>query len=107
QFKVDATKTSNYRLGPESSSVKHPSETNDYSQQGDYELQRDEKVKIHMFTDGSVIEVFVNDKDAFTATILPSDEESTMIDLFATGGTALVEEIEIYRLKSSKNTVQW
>lgn len=103
QFVVDATQSSKYV----SQRQTKPFQIRDYSQYGDYSLDNNQSVKIHIFIDGAVIEVFVNDRDAFTATILPSDRESKIVDLFTTGGTALVEKIQIFELKSSGNTVDW
>lgn len=114
QFVVDASRTSQYLPQTDVESFYngydnsiHPSEINDHSKFGDYLLDNDESVKIHMFIDGAVIEVFVNDRDAFTATILPSDRESNMLDLFSTGGTALFENVQIFKLNSSENEIDW
>src|SRR5699024_7931158 len=98
EFVVDATQTSDYELDSETEKdgALHTSEVNDYSQTGDYKLKNEESVKIRLFIDGSVIEVYIDDKDAFTTTILPSDEESTIVDLFSAGGAATFNNVQIF-----------
>ena len=103
QFVVDASQSSVYSIGD----TNNTSQIRDYSQFGDYDLDRNEKVNIHIFIDGAVIEVFVNDRDAFTATILPSKKESNLITLYSNGGTALFESVTVYELKSSDNKVDY
>jgi hypothetical protein len=48
-----------------------------------------------IFVDASVIEVFVNDRVAFSTRSYPS-AGSTEMDLFAEGGTATASEVNIY-----------
>ena len=70
---------------------------------GDCKLKRNETVKLHLFIDGSVVEGFINDKEAFTTRIFPKFENSNEIEIFCEEGDAKIEEIKIWNLKSSKN----
>lgn len=64
-----------------------------------------------IFLDGSILEVFVNDKFAF-ACVAFSDDNSDLIDVFSEGGTASASTIDIYQIsnnsigKSSKSSFQ-
>lgn len=60
-----------------------------------------------VFIDGSVIEVFVNNRYAFAARCYPANANSNNIDLFAMGGTALASAV-VYNLQpSSMLPVKW
>lgn len=50
----------------------------------DYVLN-DEEVFLHIFVDGSVVDGFINDEDAFTNRIYPSKENSTLVEIFSDG----------------------
>ncbi|MBC7888979.1 MAG: GH32 C-terminal domain-containing protein [Ferruginibacter sp.] len=61
----------------------------------------------HVFIDGSVIEVFVNDKYAFTSRYYPVSANSNTVDLFATGAAATAN-VTTWNLKSfSTLPVKW
>lgn len=60
-----------------------------------------EKVSLHLFIDGSVIEGFINNEDAFTARIFPLNENSTQIELFSDGKNCEVEA-EMWKLNAAK-----
>lgn len=70
---------------------------------GDFKLKKNETVKIQLFIDGSVVEGFINDKDAFTTRIFPKFENSNEIEIFCENGDAKIEEIKIWNLRNSKN----
>jgi beta-fructofuranosidase len=70
---------------------------------GDCKLKKKETVKIQLFIDGSVVEGFINDKDAFTTRIFPKFENSNEIEIFCEGGDATIEEVKIWNLRNSKN----
>ena len=55
---------------------------------GDFELGDDENLRLHVFVDNSVIEVFVNDSRALATRVFPTQSSSNQVDLFASGGTA-------------------
>jgi len=49
-------------------------------------LDTDKTVSFHVFVDGSVVEVFINDKHAFTTRIFPSEQNSNQAEIFSDGG---------------------
>ena len=51
-----------------------------------FKLKEGERLKLHVFVDNSVIEVFVNDKQALATRAFPMSLESDGIDVFASGG---------------------
>lgn len=50
----------------------------------DYTVSGDE-VRMHLFIDGSVLEGFINDEDAFTNRLYPSKKNSTLVEIFSDG----------------------
>lgn len=50
----------------------------------------------HIYIDGSVIEVFVNNKWAFATRVYPVSAESNIIDLFAEGGSATASTVQVW-----------
>lgn len=53
----------------------------------------------HIYIDGSVVEVFINDKYAFASRIYPTSANSNGIDLFATGASATAN-VTVYNMNS-------
>jgi len=70
---------------------------------GKYSLGPNSKVNLRVFIDGSVVEVFINGKDAFTTRLFPLSKESTDVELFAEGGDIELLKASVWRLKSSNN----
>jgi beta-fructofuranosidase len=50
-----------------------------------YDLNLLKPIDFHLFIDGSVVEVFVNDGDAFTTRIFPLKETSNQVEIFTEG----------------------
>lgn len=73
---------------------------------GNYDLKQNEKVDLHIFIDGSVVEVFINNKDAFTTRIFPLHKTSDEVQLFADGKLKLISA-QVWKLKSSENNVRF
>lgn len=65
-----------------------------------YRLKDPRKVNLHLFIDGSVIEGFIDNEDAFTTRIFPLHRNSTQIELFADGEAAV--EAMSWKLESAK-----
>ncbi len=64
-----------------------------------FELLDDEDVlRLHMFLDKSVMEVFVNNRVCCTKVIYP-DEKDLGIELFAKGGSVKVRSLDVWRVK--------
>ena len=55
---------------------------------GSYTIAPGSTIDVRIFIDGSVLEVFVNNKSHFTGRFFPTLANATGVDLFATGGTA-------------------
>ncbi len=60
-------------------------------------LAETETLKLHIFLDRSILEVFANDRIAITARCYP-DPESTSIRLFAGGGQAQLESLDAWQM---------
>jgi Beta-fructosidases (levanase/invertase) len=52
----------------------------------DYTLDVTQPVDFHIFMDGSVVEVFINNEDAFSTRIFPSKKSSNQVEIFSEGG---------------------
>jgi len=66
-----------------------------------YRLDTAKPVEIRLFIDGSVVEGFINNEDAFTTRIFPLKENSTLLELFSNGKTTEVAA-EVWRLKDAR-----
>ena len=66
-----------------------------------YKLNTSAPVEIRLFIDGSVIEGFINNEDAFTTRIFPLKENSTQVELFSDGNTTEAEA-EVWTLRDAK-----
>nr|WEI57638.1 putative GH32 family protein a [Micropterna sequax] len=67
---------------------------------GAYNLDLTQPIELRVFIDGSVVEVFVNNEDAFTTRIFPLKETSTMLEFFVEGGSLDVDG-ELWILNSA------
>lgn len=50
-----------------------------------FALDKDKPVTFHVFVDGSVVEIFINNKYAFTTRIFPSKQSSNQAEVFSEG----------------------
>lgn len=66
-----------------------------------YQVDVFRSVELHLFIDGSVVEGFINNQDAFTTRIFPLKENSTRLELFSDGRTTEVVA-EIWKMKDAK-----
>lgn len=55
---------------------------------------------LHIFYDGSVLEVFINDEKALSTRIYPELPGSIGLDVYAQGGTAILQTLDIWAMKS-------
>lgn len=61
---------------------------------------------LHIFFDGSVLEVFINDEKALSTRIYPELPGSIGLDLYAQGGTGNIQTLDIWAMKNMQdNTV--
>ena len=59
-----------------------------------------EPFDLHVFIDGSVIEVFTDDGKSFAARFFPQNPESNEIDAFVEGGDATFLSLDIWEMRS-------
>jgi DUF1680 family protein/sucrose-6-phosphate hydrolase SacC (GH32 family) len=68
-----------------------------------FELADGERLKLSIFIDKSVVEVFANSRQAVMRRIYPSRTDSVGVRLFATGGDAEVHTLEAYKIAPSNS----
>lgn len=64
-------------------------------------LAVDEPLKLRVFIDRSVIELFANEHACMTSRIYPTRADSRGVKLFARGGSVHVTLLEMWELNSS------
>jgi beta-fructofuranosidase len=63
-----------------------------------FELKKGESLKLRIFVDKSVVEVFANSRQAVARRIYPSRADNVGVRLFSTGGDAKVRTLEAYNI---------
>ena len=66
---------------------------------GPLQLEAGEHLRLHVYLDASVIEVFANGRACITDRVYPADTKSLGIGLFARGGQARLRSIEVWDLE--------
>ena len=66
-----------------------------------FELKDGERLKLRIFVDKSVVEVFANSRQAVMRRIYPSRSDSVGVRLFSTGGDTKVHTLEAYNITPS------
>jgi len=66
-----------------------------------FELKDGERLKLRIFVDKSVVEVFANGRQAVMRRIYPSRADSVGVRLFSTGGDTNVHTLEAYNIAPS------
>jgi beta-fructofuranosidase len=66
-----------------------------------FELKKGERLKLRIFVDKSVVEVFANSRQAVMRRIYPSREDSVGVRLFSAGGDTDVHTLEAYNITPS------
>ncbi len=61
------------------------------------------KVKLHVFLDGSILDVFVNDHYAFSTRVYPTDSNAIGIEAFSTGNTTF-SSLKAWNLNPANTT---
>ncbi|ODR79186.1 glycosyl hydrolase family 32 [Haladaptatus sp. W1] len=72
--------------------------TNDASQTMPIQRAEDGTIRLHVFLDRSVLEVFANDAQCLTSRIYPTRSDSVNVDLFATRKDVVVDSLEVWEL---------
>ena len=65
-----------------------------------FNIADDEMLRLHIFVDRSIIEVFANDRSCLTTRIYPTRTDSVGVNVKATGGSALIKSLDIWDIKS-------
>lgn len=66
---------------------------------GAFSLAPGEPLRLRLFTDRSIVEVYANERAAGTFRIYPSRRDSLGIDLFSVGGTATFRSVNAWELE--------
>jgi fructan beta-fructosidase len=59
------------------------------------------KIKLHIFFDNSIIEVFANDGMTVLTTQIFPDENDNAVELFSEGATTKFETVRLWKLRSA------
>ena len=70
---------------------------------GPFELAEGELLRLRVFVDKSIVEVFANDRQAVMRRIYPSRSDSLGIELFARGGSCQVPLLEAWEMMPSNS----
>ena len=68
---------------------------------GSFDLRRGESLKLHLFLDRSVVEIFANGRTCLTSRIYPTRDDSLGVGAFAKNGSATVTAMDIWELGSA------
>ena len=68
-------------------------------QEATFEINPGEKVYFHIFSDRSIIEVFVNERICLTQRIYPTRDDSQGIELFAIGGNVQIPVLNAWKMQ--------
>jgi beta-fructofuranosidase len=68
-------------------------------QSGPFLLGRGEPLRLRVFLDGSVLEIFANDRFCLSARIYPEGPRSTGLGLYSAGGTAKMVSFEAWQMR--------
>ncbi|RZK90828.1 MAG: fructan beta-fructosidase, partial [Pedobacter sp.] len=67
---------------------------------GDVWLEKNETVKLRIFIDKSIVEVFANDKQCLSVRTYPGRDDSKGVSITAKGNEALLKSIQAWQMKS-------
>jgi beta-fructofuranosidase len=69
------------------------------SQGGPFALGEDETLKLRVFLDASIIEIFANDRACLTSRIYPSRPDSLGLGTFARGDKARLKSLDVWEMR--------
>ena len=78
-----------------------PADTPKDVEAGPFELKEGERLKLRVFVDRSVVEVFANSRQAVMRRVYPSRPDSVGVSLFSIGGTTQVHTLESWNISPS------
>jgi beta-fructofuranosidase len=64
-----------------------------------YAVNQGDTLDLHVFLDGSVLEVFLNEDIVISTHIFPAGQQSTGVDAFVQGGTAQFLNLDVWEMK--------
>ena len=67
---------------------------------GPIKLAQDKPLRLRIFIDRSIIEVFANDRQCLTLRVYPERDDSRGIALFARGGAARLTSLDVWQMRS-------
>jgi len=67
---------------------------------GPFRLRNGETLSLRIFVDRSIIEVYANDRRCLTSRVYPTLAHSVHIGSFASGGTAVMQSLDVWRMDS-------
>jgi beta-fructofuranosidase len=65
------------------------------------------ELRIRIFIDGSIAEIFINDGYAFTTRMFPILQDSDRVEISCTGAEIEVSKVRTWKLNSSNNKTDW
>lgn len=71
---------------------------------GAFELAAGESLRLHVYLDRSIVEVYANGRTCLTERIYPSRPDSLGIDLFANGGSITATAVDVWTLTLAGDT---
>lgn len=74
-------------------------EVNHKSEGGPLVLAANETLKLRVFLDASVIEIFANDRACLTSRIYPSRPGSLGLGMFGRGGEARLKALDVWEMR--------
>ncbi len=66
-----------------------------------FALQAGEPLKLRVFVDKSVVEVFANDRQAIGRRVYPVRDDSLGVSVFASGGSARFKDVKAWEMMPS------
>ena len=78
-----------------------PHDTPGTVEAGPFELKAGERLKLRIFVDRSVVEVFANSRQAIARRIYPARRDSVGVRLFSSGGDARVHVLKAWNITPS------
>ncbi len=73
------------------------------AQQAPFELADGERLKLRIFLDRSVLEVFANGRQCMTQRIYPTREDSLGVSVFAYGGETTLKSLDVWEMRTTNS----
>jgi beta-fructofuranosidase len=74
-----------------------------FVQTAPFVLSEDESLRLHVFLDRSVLEVFVNNRQALTQRIYPSKPDSLGVSLMSSGSAAQLRQLDVWEMQPANS----